>query len=953
MAQMPYKPSIHNSTEAAATNSGFDRSPAAGRSLTNDRPSSTQPEPYSEQSRAPLALEGQPVAMPPGRRPWWDRLSVKTKAIVVAVLMGTTPVVAVGAIAYYFANRSITEQIKQSKQDQASQLANEIDLFMSERFGDIQVLAQLPVFTNPKVYAEVPKKEKVGLLDRYIQLYGGVYNSVAFFNLNGETLVQAKGSPVPNHKTRDYFQRIIKTGQPTINPPSVSRTTGTLSMHLAAPVRDSQTRELRGVVRFQLPAKGLDRVVREYYETAGDEYFVIDNKNKYFLASQHEDRIGKSALEHFPSYDRLQKAQKADSVLDIDPDGGAEKLLTYVPLNKLAGLPELNFGVLIASDTKVAFAAQRDLLLTIEIGTAIAALLVGVVAAVLADRATRPILAAADAVAKIGQGDFNTRLHFQGTDEIAVLGANINNMATQLEQSLDGLAFDAAQAQLLTTAKGSRVANVLELQEIFDQTVTGIRSLLQLERVVVYRLNTGSDGGVVSESVSAGLPSVLKNNVSDTCIPQEILDAYQQGRIVVANDVTQMGFNSAHMELLQRLNVKASLIVPILSGGEFAGLLIGHACSSTRNWQEFEINLLQQISQELGLSIYRVELLEQTTHLATEQRQLKEELQTRALQLLQEVDPISRGDLTTRAKVTADEIGTIADSYNATVDSLRRIVLQVQSAATQVTTSTSQSEISVQALSEEALRQAEEIASALEVVRTMTRTAQEVATSAEAAKAAVQQAAQTVEAGDEAMVRAVNGIEAIRSTVSETAEKVKHLGDSSQKISAVVELISAFAAQTNMLALNASIEASRAGEEGRGFAVVAGEVRALARQSAEATEEIRKLVASIQAETTEVVAAMEAGTEQVTIGTQLVDETRQSLSKITTTSLQISQLVAAIAEATVLQSQASETVSQTMKNVADIADQTSAEVNQVSASFGQLQKVAQTLEESVGQFKLS
>jgi methyl-accepting chemotaxis protein len=228
-----------------------------------------------------------------------------------------------------------------------------------------------------------------------------------------------------------------------------------------------------------------------------------------------------------------------------------------------------------------------------------------------------------------------------------------------------------------------------------------------------------------------------------------------------------------------------------------------------------------------------------------------------------------------------------------------------------------------------------------------------VAGNAEQALVAVQDAAQTVEEGDAAMNRTVDGILAIRETVAETAKKVKHLGESSQKISTVVNLISTFAAQTNLLALNASIEAARAGEEGRGFAVVADEVRSLARQSAEATNEIEKLVAAIQGETNEVVAAMEAGTEQVVAGTQLVDETRQSLNKITAVSARISKLVEAISQATVVQSKASESVTQTMTNVAAIADKTSKEASLVSSSFEQLLKVAQGLQENVGRFKVS
>ncbi|MBF2000851.1 MAG: hypothetical protein IGS38_09060 [Synechococcales cyanobacterium M58_A2018_015] len=331
----------------------------------------------------------------------------------------------------------------------------------------------------------------------------------------------------------------------------------------------------------------------------------------------------------------------------------------------------------------------------------------------------------------------------------------------------------------------------------------------------------------------------------------------------------------------------------------------------------------------------------------------KQLLQRRALELLREVDPISKGDLTVRAKVTPDEIGTLADSYNATVASLRKIVTQVQQATSQVTETTRSNEAYIQALSAEAARQANEIADALEQIQSMARVVRVVADNAEQAEAVVQQAAQTVQEGEAAMNRTVDGIQAIRSTVAETAKKVKHLGESSQKISTVVELISAFASQTNMLALNASIEATRAGEAGRGFAVVASEVRALAQRSAEATEEIRKLVASIQAETNEVVVAMEAGTEQVVIGTKLVDETRQSLNKITTASAKISELVEAIAQATVIQSQSAESVAQTMKDVATVASKTSEGANQVNSSFEQLQQVAETLQASVDRFKVS
>ena len=365
-------------------------------------------------------------------------------------------------------------------------------------------------------------------------------------------------------------------------------------------------------------------------------------------------------------------------------------------------------------------------------------------------------------------------------------------------------------------------------------------------------------------------------------------------------------------------------------------------------------NNLQAIRYQEELRLQEQEkVIRQETEYAEKQRIAKEKLQQRALELLKEVEPISKGDLTIRASVTEDEIGTVADSYNATVGSLRKIVTQVQTAASQVAATTSTSEASAQELSAETLRQAQEITTALDQIQEMSSSIRAVVINAEQAEAAVQQATQTLEEGDATMNQTVDGILAIRETVTETSKKVKLLGESTQRISKVVSLIGRFAAQTNLLALKASIEAARAGEEGRGFAVLADEVRDLARQSAQATAEIETLVADIQTETNEVVAAMEAGTLQVAEGTLMVDQTRQSLNKIAASSTQVSALITAIASAAVTQSQASESVTQTISDVAAIAQHTSDEATVVSASFKELLAVATELQASVGQFKVS
>ncbi len=497
-----------------------------------------------------------------------------------------------------------------------------------------------------------------------------------------------------------------------------------------------------------------------------------------------------------------------------------------------------------------------------------------------------------------------------------------------------------------------KISAAFNTQEVFNLSVSEIRQGLAADRVIVYRFDETWEGTVIAESVVEGFPVALGAQIADPCFADNYVDKYRQGRIQATTNIFEAGLTPCHLGQLKPFEVKANLVAPIISEGTLLGLLIAHQCSGPREWSQGEIDLFGQLTIQVGLALDRADLLEKQRFAEIEQRQVREQLQKRALELLMEVDPVSRGDLTIRAHVTEDEIGTIADSYNATIENLRKIVTQVQKASTQFALTTDTNELAVRQLSGEAKRQAVDVAVAVERLQAMTRSIQDVAENAALAENAVQQATQTVDQGEDAMNRTVDGILAIRETVASTAKKVKRLGESTQKISKVVNLISSFADQTNLLALNAAIEAAHAGEEGRGFAVVADEVRSLARQSAQATAEISELVASIQAETNEVVLAMETGTEQVVEGTRLVDETRKSLNQITAASALISELVEAIAAAAVEQSQTSQSVTQTMTEVAAIADNTSLEAANVSNTFKDLLAVAQSLQDSVRKFKV-
>ncbi len=535
----------------------------------------------------------------------------------------------------------------------------------------------------------------------------------------------------------------------------------------------------------------------------------------------------------------------------------------------------------------------------------------------------------------------------------------------------DQIGFALLQAELLEQqAKATELAQKLneitshiresfKVEELYEAAITGVRETLQTDRAIVYLFDENWQGTIVAESVGNNWPPALGAMIADPCFAQTYVEKYKRGRVKAVENIYEAGLTKCYLGQLEPFKVKANLVAPIMAEGDLLGLLVTHQCATTRVWQESEINFFKQVATQIGFALDQANLLEQREQarisaelVSVEQRQQKESLQLQLLELLSDVEGAARGDLTVRADVTVGEIGTVADFFNAVIESLRGIVTKVKIAATQVNTSLGENEGAMRNLSIEALQQASETTRTLDSVEKMTRSITEVSENARSAAVVARTASTTAESAGLAMDRSVQNILSLRGTVAETAKKVKRLGESSQQISKVVSLINQIALQTNLLAINAGIEAARAGEEGQGFAVVAEEVGSLAARSAAATREIEQIVDNIQQETASVVEAMELGTSQVVEGTHLVEDAKLSLTQILEVSRHIDQLVQSISGATVSQAETSASITELMKNIARISERTSNSTLMVSNSLKETVEIAKQLQASVGTFQV-
>jgi twitching motility protein PilJ len=335
-----------------------------------------------------------------------------------------------------------------------------------------------------------------------------------------------------------------------------------------------------------------------------------------------------------------------------------------------------------------------------------------------------------------------------------------------------------------------------------------------------------------------------------------------------------------------------------------------------------------------------------------ESNERNRETQAAILKLLDEMGDLADGDLTIEAEVTDQVTGAIADSMNYAVLEMRTLVKQINDASEQVTSESEGTRVKTETLKSQTQQQSDEIASATENIVQMASSMEQMSESATGSAEVAQGSVLLAKQGAEAVSTTIKGMNNMREKMQETGKRIKRLGESSQQIGEIVGLIDDIAEQTNILSLNASIQAAMAGEAGRGFAVVADEVQRLAERSAEATKQIATLVGNIQSDTNEAVVSMEEATREVVENTRLADEAGRALGEIENVSEELSTLIGAMANTARQQSEQATEVSKTMVHIREITGQATATTTETAESVGRLSMLAQQLKSSVAGFRL-
>ena len=792
----------------------------------------------------------------------WRRLTLRTKATVLGIALGTLPVLIVGGVGIHLASQDIMNEILEDRQKLAAAISLQMKEFVRDRLYDVEEIANTPVVVDASLRSAASSHDILKYLDSYLErdlTYSAIVavqpdggyayldddKTIPFMVRKGKIPPEAYQSEYKPFVERQipYFLEVRDTLHPVVSPLRISPITGQSSFYIAAPAFKASASELAYVIYSQISAEQLSNVMTEHMAellagSGGDkeetlaQFSVIDHGIAYF-----ETAAGGQEKEIPPGRLEVQGNSVKIDGQTFQPGGSIFTKTNRIFVSNESG----RAGVEISS----VFPAYTQL------------------------QAAGLAATALDVSKEDGQKYLLTYIPVPKVEQLAI--------------NWGVLLYEPAA-------------------EIFAPQRTLI--LIWLSGASVIALLGGGLGAYFSSR------------------------AIQP--IVVATDtIAKLG--QGHLDA--RVTVK----------GEDELAMLGK-------------NINQMAEQIQTLWRAKAETTQQLAPIheaiAERQRQWNEELQGELTQLLTDLKGVSSGDLTVQTQLTTGDMGSIGDMFNSIVASLREIVIQVKQAVVQVNTSVGENEGAIRRLADEALAQVDQVTSILNSVEQMSTSLQAVADSARQAAEVAHNASITAQAGDAAMDRTVESILNLRSTVADTTKKVKQLGEASQEISQVSSLINEIAMKTNLLAVNASIGATHAGEEGQGFDVVAGEVGDLAEQVAAATQKIEQIVQNIQASTREVVEAMEKDATQVADGTSRVQEVKQNLVQILAVSNTVDQLLQSISEATVSQAETSQALTQLMKPITHASEHTSESSQQVAGALHETVEIARELETAVDQFKI-
>jgi hypothetical protein len=476
----------------------------------------------------------------------WHRVNhipFSTKARILTIALGVTPIFAIGTINYVQIRHTIEQQTTDTQTERAQSIADKLNRFMFERNGDIGIVSGLPIFVDSQVSQLYSPERKAQILDRFVTSYE-VYDSIAAFDLKGDLIAQSKGGRLGNHANRIYFQTALKTGKTFISPPEISQSTGEFAIHIAAPIRENSTGKTIGVMRMRAPVERLERVLQDF-ATKSQDYHILDRSTGQIFISSDNSYTGETEHPDFITAREKGKLVRHEHYRERTSQKMKMELVSAAPLQRIEGMAELPWTAFSVIDEKVAYAQIQGMLWTMLAGVGFTSALTVGLSSFFADRLTKYI-----------QRVTKTILDSSGeiVDTVQQQEININEQAnsaistTGTVNQLGSFSFQAAE-QADASAVGARQALALaeEGTRAVQETLTGMADLREkVDAIAVQIANLSEQTGQISNVSEIVADLAYQTNMLALKAAVEAARAGEQGKGfgVVAGEIRKLADRS-------------------------------------------------------------------------------------------------------------------------------------------------------------------------------------------------------------------------------------------------------------------------------------------------------------------------------------------------------------------------------------------------------------------------
>ncbi len=631
--------------------------------------------------------------------PFWQRFNLKTKATLLAIALGTVPVLAIGGINYNLTNNSLTKQELKYQKTRAVTISNDLMNFAKTNYQQVIDLSNLPILSNPELFQSLTKQEKEKALENFLK--NGINSIVVIDAKTGKTLLEGREKDreetIPDYSEIDYWQEVVKTKEPVINPLRISKANNLSSFFVAAPVFHNKTGELLYVIRTRTDASYIDNLIRSSIKSrskeVGDQddpkYLVADNNNKIFV-SENPEEIDQEIKQFFPEFSTLKTDKKTEVTFDVSTIDQEKYLVAYSPLQNIDGLPTQDWSIIVADKVSTAFAPQRYLLLTFTVGTLLTALGVALLAAYLANRFTKPIINAAQAVEQIGEGELDTRLEVKGNDELAKLGSNINRMVQQIQTLL--VEQEEATRQRLEAQQDSQQQQLIAEQERQQQQQLQnelIRLLSDIEEATNGNLTVRaeiSDGqiGIVADFFNAIIEN-LRDIVTQVKQTTQQVNSSLSGDEKSIQELAQQSQQQAQQiqQVLNSVEAMAQSIQQVSANAQAAAQAARESSQTAElsgDAMDNTVNSILQLRDTVGETTKKVKRLGESSQQISKVISLINQiaLQTNLLAINASIEAARAGEEGRGFAVVAEEVGQLAAQSAAATKEIEKIVETIQ-----------------------------------------------------------------------------------------------------------------------------------------------------------------------------------------------------------------------------------------------------------------------------------